>query len=112
MAAAPKTGFIELVVTCGSWQEAQNIADALLNKHLVACAELLAVKSKNWWHGKLEEQDEIKLIMQTAAAKFAKVEAVVSELHSYHTPALRAVPITHITDEAARWLAMETEELS
>jgi len=96
--------FIELVLTCGSRQEAQKIADALLEKHLIACAEFIEIKSKYWWEQKLRESKEVKLVMQSRAENFAKVEAEVKELHSYGVPALRAIPLTQITDDAAKWL--------
>ena len=100
--------FIEVVLTCGSWQEAQGIVDALLEKHLIACAEFLEVKSKNLWQGKIEEGSEIKLIMQTRADYFAKIETIVKKLHSYETPAMHALPISHITMDAQKWLETET----
>jgi periplasmic divalent cation tolerance protein len=99
-----KLEFIEVVLTCGSWQEAQGIADELLAKHLVACVEFMEVRSKNWWKGALEESKEIKLIMQSLGAHFAAVETVVKALHTYEVPNLHALPITYITDQAADWL--------
>lgn len=98
------TEFIELVLTCDSWQEAQKIADVLLEQHLVACVESLEVRSKNWWQGRLEQGTEVKLIMQSLAANFKKVEQHVKQLHSYEVPALHALPIAFITQEAADWL--------
>jgi periplasmic divalent cation tolerance protein len=74
----------ELFLTCGSWQEAQAIVDVLLEKRLIACAEFIEIKSKYHWQGKLEEANEIKLIMGTIADKFDKIEAEVAKLHSYN----------------------------
>lgn len=105
-----KTDFVELVLTCGSWQEAQRIADALLEKHLVACVEMLGIKSKYHWQGKIEQADEIKLVMETIADNFDKVEAEVKKLHSYDTFVLQQIPLTHINKDAAKWLEAETKE--
>jgi periplasmic divalent cation tolerance protein len=102
--------FIELILTCGSWQEAQKIADSLLQQRLIACVEFIDIKSKNWWKHELEESSEVKLIMQSVERNFSNVEKVVKELHSYETPALHAIPITVITDEAAAWLDTELVE--
>ncbi|HTB49286.1 MAG TPA: divalent-cation tolerance protein CutA [Verrucomicrobiae bacterium] len=98
------TEFIELVLTCGSWQEAQRIADAVLEKRLVACVEFIEVKSKYHWQGTLEEAKEIKLIMETVARNFEKVEAEVAKLHSYDTFVLKSLPVDTISKEAAQWL--------
>jgi periplasmic divalent cation tolerance protein len=102
-----KANFVELVLTCGSWQEAQKIADSLLEQRLVACVEFLDISSKNWWKRELEQSHEVKLIMQSVADNFSKVESLVKKLHSYETPSLHAVPITAITSDAAAWLGEE-----
>lgn len=102
--------FIELILTCGSWQEAQRIADALLEKHFVACVEFIPVKSRYHWKQKLEEAEEVRLIMQTRADYFAKIEAVVKKLHSYETPNLHAIPIAETTDEIRAWLEEEAND--
>ena len=103
------TNFTELVLTCESWQEAQNIADELLEKKLVACIEFFDIKSKYRWHGKIEETKEVKLIMQTKTEYFDKIEATVKKLHSYDTPNLHAIPITWATKEIEAWLEKETD---
>jgi periplasmic divalent cation tolerance protein len=106
MAATPD--FVELVLTCGSWQEAQRITDALLAQHLVACVEQFEIRSKNWWQGKLEDGKEIKLIMKSVAHNFEKVKAEVSKHHSYETFVLQMLPIAQTNDDAAAWLFENT----
>jgi uncharacterized protein involved in tolerance to divalent cations len=96
--------FVELVLTCGSWQEAQRIADHLLELRLVACVEFLDVKSKYHWHDRLEEAKEIKLIMQSMVDHFDKIEAEVAKLHSYETFVLQQIPITNLSTKAQAWL--------
>jgi periplasmic divalent cation tolerance protein len=100
--------FVELVLTCGSWQEAQAIADAVLQKHLVACVEMLEIKSKYWWEGKLAEATEIKLVMESVAQNFESVEAEVIKLHSYDTFVLQQLPLTNLSSDAAAWWVEQT----
>jgi periplasmic divalent cation tolerance protein len=101
--------FVELILTCGSWQEAQRIADALLEKRLVACVEMFEIKSRYRWHGKLEQSDEIKLMMHSLAEHFDKVQTEVKKLHSYETFVLQALPVSHISEDAKAWLTEETK---
>ncbi len=103
-----EANFVELVLTCGSWQEAQKIADEVLEKRLVACVEFMEVKSKSWWKGKLEDTKEVKLIMQSVAENFEKIELEVAKLHSYNTFVLQQIPFTNLSTEAQTWLAKET----
>lgn len=102
--ANPAINFVELVLTCGSWQEAQRIVDHLLEQRLIACAEFIPMKSKFWWKGARDEADEIKLIMESAEHYFEKVEAEVAKLHSYETFVLKSVPITKLSRTAVPWL--------
>jgi periplasmic divalent cation tolerance protein len=100
--------FVELVLTCGSWQEAQRITDALLEKHLVACVEMLDIKSKYHWQGNVEEANEVKLIMETVVGNFDAIEAVVKTLHSYDTFVLQQIPVTRVSSDAAKWWVEQT----
>jgi len=102
--------FIELVLTCSSWQEAQGIADSLLKKRLVACVEFIDITSKYHWQGALEEASEVKMIMESLATKFEAVEAEITKLHSYETFVLRQLPITRLSRAAAEWLTTELKD--
>lgn len=110
---APRTShkFVELVLTCGSWQEAQRITDALLDKKLVACVESFEVQSKYRWQHKLQDHKEIKLIMHSAEHLFDEVEAEVKKLHSYETFVLQALPVSHVSKEAEQWLQEVTGKI-
>jgi periplasmic divalent cation tolerance protein len=100
--------FVEMILTCVSWQEAQKIADHLLEKRLVACVEFMEIKSKSWWKGTLEDAKEVKLIMQSLADNFKQIETEVSKLHSYETFVLQQIPLTALSKEAQNWLVSET----
>jgi periplasmic divalent cation tolerance protein len=102
--------FVELVLTCGSWQEAQQIADSLLQQRLVACVEFMEVKSKSWWRDRLEETDEVKLIMQSVAGNFEPIETEVAKLHSYDTFVLQQIPLSNLSARAQNWLTEETKQ--
>lgn len=95
---------VELVLSCGSWQEAQKIADSLLEKKLVACVEFFETKSKYHWQGDIESANEIKMIMHSAEHLFDAVEAEVKKLHSYAAFVLQAIPVSHVSAEAKAWL--------
>lgn len=99
--------FVELLLTCGSLEEAQKIADSLLGQKLVACVKFEEVKSQFRWKGEIETSDEIKLSMTTIADSFDKIEAEVAKLHSYETFVLQQISITNLNQAAADWLKSE-----
>lgn len=104
-----KPNFVELVLTCGSWQEAHKIADELLTQQLVACVEFLEIKSRFHWKSQLEDAKEIKLIMTTMSEHYDQVEQTVEKLHSYEAFVLQQIPITHLNQAAADWLQRVTK---
>ena len=57
--------------------------------------------------GHVEDAKEVKLIMHSAEYLFDQVEAEVKKLHSYETFVLQALPVSHISKDADRWLNEE-----
>ncbi len=103
------TEFCQLILTCASKAEADKITDKLLGEHLVACVRQMSVKSKYHWQGKIEDADEIMLIMESRMDLFDKVEAEVAKLHSYDTFMLEALPIEKTSAGVAKWIKEETK---
>ncbi len=101
--------FVELVLTCASEQEAQSIADSLLEKKLVACAEFSPVTSRFSWKNKIENSVEIRLTMLSTADNFDAIETEATRLHSYETFVLRAMPMVRLSNDAQTWLAVNTK---
>ena len=96
---------IIIMVTCASRKEARRIADRLLIKRLVACANIVSgVESKFWWEGKIDSASETLLMMKTVKANFKKVEAAVLSLHSYEIPEIIAAPITAGSKSYFSWI--------
>ena len=95
---------IELVLTCGSWQQAQRIVDSLLEQKLIACAEFIEVRSRYHWKAKIQDDKEIRLVMETAEHLFERIETEVRKLHSYEVFVLQAIPISRISEAAGTWL--------
>lgn len=96
---------IAIIVTCASRKEARKIADRLLIKRLVACANIVSgVESKFWWEGKIDSASETLLMMKTVKANFKKVEAAVLSLHSYEVPEIIAVSIAAGSSSYFNWI--------
>ncbi|MEO7364041.1 MAG: divalent cation tolerance protein CutA [Candidatus Saccharimonadales bacterium] len=101
--------FAELVLTCANQQEADTIADSLLQKKLIACAKFLPVTTRFQWEGAIENSQEVLVMMEAREADFMEIEAIVAELHSYVTFVLKAVSINQISEGAAKWLEESLE---
>lgn len=103
-----RTEHVEIQVTCGSAEEADRIADALVDRRLAACVQQLPIRSTYRWDGAVQHDDEILLLVKTRAARFDAVAAAVRELHSYDVPAITAVPIVRGSDDYLAWIGAET----
>lgn len=76
-------------ITTSSEKESDRIAKGLLEKHLVACTNIIPnVQSSFWWKGKIERKKESLLIVKTRKPLVASVIAKARQLHSYEVPAI------------------------
>ena len=75
-------------------ERAQQLAEALLERHLVACVSIHPVQSFYRWEGSLQASHEVQLLMKTSAQHVAALRSAVSELHSYDTPEWLCLPVT------------------
>ena len=83
-----------VVITCPSKKDALKIKDLLLKSRLASCANILeGVNSFFWWQGKIDSASEVMLLAKTTRAKFKKIIACVTKVHSYDTPEIIAIPI-------------------
>ena len=75
-------------------ERAQQLAEALLERHLVACVSIHPVQSFYRWEGSLQTSHEVQLLMKTSAQHVDALRLAVSELHSYDTPEWLCWPVT------------------
>jgi periplasmic divalent cation tolerance protein len=99
---------VEIQITCGSVDEADRIAEALVERRFAACVQQLPIRSTYRWDGAIQHDEEILLLVKTRAARFDDVAATVRELHSYDVPAITAVPIALGSDDYIAWIDAET----
>lgn len=94
-------------LTCANDEEAVKIAKHLISQHLVVCTKRIKVSSVYPWKGKIEEAEEILLIMDGKAKDFEMVEKEIRSIHSYEQFVLTYSPISHINKGAQDWMEKE-----
>ena len=75
-------------------ERAQQLAEALLERQLVACVSITPLQSFYRWEGALQCSHEVQLLMKTSAQHLDALRSVVAELHSYDTPEWLSWPAT------------------
>lgn len=85
---------VQVLATAGSEEEASRIAEALVERRLAACVQVVGpVTSHYRWQGKIEEEGEWQCLAKTTPAAYPEVEAAIREVHSYDEPEIIATPI-------------------
>ena len=87
------SGLVLALTTEANAERAQQLAEALLERHLVACV-IYPVQSFYRWEGSLQASHEVQLLMKTSAQHVDALRLAVSELHSYDTPEWLCWPVT------------------
>jgi periplasmic divalent cation tolerance protein len=91
--------------TTDKQEEAEKIAEVLVEKKLAACIQILPqVTSVYSWQGKVVKDQEWLLIMKTIYLKYEQLEREIKKLHSYETPEIVAVTIETGSDEYLQWV--------
>ena len=89
--------------------KAPDLARALVDSRLVACANLVSgVRSFYHWEGKVCDDPEVLLVMKTRRAVFSALRAKVVELHPYDVPEIIALPITDGHPPYLAWIDENT----
>lgn len=77
---------------CPDHGSADRIARALVEERLAACVQQVpGLRSTYLWEGRVEQADEVLLLVKTAADRLDDVIARVQALHPYELPELLAV---------------------
>ena len=97
---------ISIYTTCANKKEAKKIADILLKKRLIACANFWPVDSRYWWKGKLSSGKEYALLVKGKNAK--GVVAEIDRNHSYELPAIYIEKI-EVSKKTGRWIKKEVK---
>ena len=88
------SGLVLALTTEANAETAKQLAEALLERHLVACVSIHPVQPFYRWEGSLQTSHEVQLLMKTSAQHVDSLRLAVSELHSYDTPEWLCWPVT------------------
>jgi periplasmic divalent cation tolerance protein len=85
---------------------AHAIAEALVERELVACVNIVAlVHSVYRWQGAVEHDDESLLVMKTTRAAVAQLDAALRELHPYENFELVALDVAAGAPAYLDWIS-------
>ncbi len=89
---------------------AERIAASLVTSQLAACVNVLAeCRSVYRWQGKIEQANEVPLLIKTSRMAYPRLQAELKKLHPYELPEIIALPVTAGLPEYLNWVSQETQ---
>ncbi|XP_038163522.1 protein CutA homolog [Cyprinodon tularosa] len=92
-------------VTCPNDTVAKDLARGIVERKLAACVNIVpAIKSVYEWQGKIEEDNEVLLIIKTRSSKVAALAEYVRSNHPYEVAEVISLPIDQGNPPYLKWI--------
>jgi len=99
-------GFILIYTTYPDKVTAKKVVKHLLEKRLIACANIFPITSMYWWEGNIQDDKEYVAICKTTEENFENVKKEVESIHSYDVPCIVKIP-AEANEKYFNWLKRE-----
>ena len=88
---------------------AERLADALIEKRVAACVNILApCRSVYRWKEAVQHDEEHPVLIKTTEERYAALETAIRAAHPYELPEIIALPIERGLPAYLDWVAAET----
>ena len=95
---------IVVLSTCPA-DSAAPIAHTLVSEGLAACVnQVPGVTSTYQWQGQIQSDQEVLLVIKTAADRFEALKTRILALHPYELPEVIALPVCGAFERYAEWV--------
>ena len=74
------------MTTCGSKKSAKKLSGILVREKLVACVQIMRIKSRYLWKNKVRFEREFLLIIKTLRKNRKKIKHIFDSHHPYKLP--------------------------
>lgn len=89
---------------------AERLADALIEKRIAACVNILApCRSVYRWKGAVQHDEEYPVLIKTTSERYPALETAIRAAHPYELPEIIAVPIERGLLGYLAWVDAETK---
>jgi periplasmic divalent cation tolerance protein len=101
---------IQIITTADDKIVIEKIGRDLVEKRLVACAQILGpIQSVYQWKGTVENADEWLLLMKSKASLYPAIEEEIRRQHPYELPEIIATSIDNGLAGYLDWVSSETK---
>jgi periplasmic divalent cation tolerance protein len=100
-----KNATVLILWTCATLEEARRICHELVEKRLVACANLIPhVESIYLWEDKVENGNEVKVFLKTLDTHFENVKEHIQKNCTYDVPEVSKIVIDSGNPDYFQWV--------
>lgn len=103
-----KSSYCMVITTVPDRQEAELLAEGILENHLAACVQMADIRSLFLWEGALQKEDEVALSIKTTEERYCDLEVYILEHHPYDLPEIIKLPVTGGLPGYLNWLDSTT----
>jgi periplasmic divalent cation tolerance protein len=96
------------MTTVGGRDDADAVSRALVDERLAACVQALPIGSVYRWKGEVHADEEVLLLIKTAADAVDRLQQWVRDHHAYETPEFVVVPVVSGLGAYLGWVAEQT----
>ena len=97
-----------VITTCGSQNEAEQLAGSIIEAKLAACIQLSDIRSYYFWEGKVNHDPEVLLFIKTRSDLYPDLESHINTHHSYEVPEIIRIPIEGGLPAYLEWIGEVT----
>jgi periplasmic divalent cation tolerance protein len=109
MATAGGDDVILVLTTASSYEEADQISAALVERRLAACVQVVGpIESRHRWQGRVEIATEWMCVVKTTVDAYPALEVAINDVHSYDLPQIVAVPVVAGSAAYLAWVSEGT----
>ncbi|MFF8639913.1 divalent-cation tolerance protein CutA [Streptomyces sp. NPDC015345] len=102
---------LTVLTTADAEGKARELAYGAIRARLAACAQITGpVTSVYRWEDEIETAQEWQVLLKTTAARYAALEAWLTEAHDYDTPEIIATPVVRGSAAYLEWVERETTD--
>ncbi len=97
--------YIQVFTTVENKDDAKKIARDLVEKRLVACAQVVGpIMSTYRWKEKIEEEEEWLCILKSKYESYEKLEERIKSIHPYEEPEILALSVVKGSRGYLEWM--------
>jgi len=94
-----------IMTTTPDKKTAEMIAKTLIEKGLVACAQIQdSITSIYKWQEEINIDNEYRILLKTTDTHFERIENIITNLHPYDVPQIIALPVSKASQSYLQWI--------